>query len=182
VSLGGVDSRTIAQSDLRRRVGWVPHIFNASVRDNLTLFKPGIPDEGLLRTLEDLGLGDWLRTLPHGLDTELSPGDSLSAGESQILALARVFLKDPGLVILDEASSRLDPATEYLVQRAIKTLLSGRTGIIIAHRLATLEQVDEILLLENARIREHGTRSQLANDPESVFSHLLRVGIQEEIA
>ena len=140
MSLGGVDSRTIAQSDLRRRVGWVPHIFNASVRDNLTLFKPGIPDEGLLRTLEDLGLGDWLRTLPHGLDTELSPGDSLSAGESQILALARVFLKDPGLVILDEASSRLDPATEYLVQRAIKTLLSGRTGIIIAHRWPRLSR------------------------------------------
>jgi len=99
-----------------------------------------------------------------------------------LLALARVFLADAGLVILDEASSRLDPATERLLERALDRLLEGRTTIIIAHRLATIQRADEIMILEDGRVIEHGERAALAADPESRFAHLLRVGLEEALA
>jgi ABC-type multidrug transport system fused ATPase/permease subunit len=96
-----------------------------------------------------------------------------------LLAFARVFLRDPGLVILDEASSRLDPATERRIEHAVDVLLRDRTGIIIAHRLATVQRADEILILDGGRIREYGPRAELANDPTSRFSELLRTGMAE---
>jgi len=114
------------------------------------------------------------------LDTELQSGSGgLSAGEGQLLAFARLFLADPGLVILDEASSRLDPATENLVERAVTKVLTGRTGIIIAHRLGTVHRADEILILEDGRILEHGDRLRLAEDPDSRFAHLLQTGLED---
>jgi ATP-binding cassette subfamily B protein len=102
----------------------------------------------------------------------------LSAGEAQLLAFARVFLRDPGLVVLDEASSRLDPVTERHVEEAIDVLLSDRTAIVIAHRLATVYRCDDILILEDGRIVEHGARTALAADPGSRFSDLLRTGLE----
>src|SRR6185312_14702156 len=101
--------------------------------------------------LEEIGLGAWYRGLAHGLDTLLGSGEGesgLSAGEAQLLACARVFLANPGIIILDEASSRLDPSTEALIERAITRLLENRTALIIAHRLSTLQRVDEILIME----------------------------------
>src|SRR5690606_35321571 len=137
IRLGGVDIRDATQYDLRQRVGIVTQdvqLFRASVRDNLTFFNRNIPDECILEAIYDLGLGPWLESLPEGLDTRLrSGGSGLSAGEAQLLAFTRVFLKDPGLIILDEASSRLDPVTEQRIERAIDKLLHNRTGIIIAH-------------------------------------------------
>ncbi|HEU0003534.1 MAG TPA: ABC transporter ATP-binding protein, partial [Ktedonobacteraceae bacterium] len=131
---------------LRQRIGMVTQdvqLFHASVRDNLTFFNLDIPDTRILEVLDDLGLTAWHRSLPDGLDTELgSDGEGLSAGEAQLLAFTRVFLADPGLVILDEASSRLDPATEHMIERAVSTLLDGRTGIMIAHRLGTIQRAD----------------------------------------
>jgi ATP-binding cassette subfamily B protein len=183
VRLGGVDLRQAKLKDVRRRVGFVTQdvqLFAASVRDNLTFFDPTIPDERILAVLEDLGLGPWVRSLPRGLATELeSGGGGLSAGEAQLLAFARVFLADPGLVILDEASSRLDPATEALVERAVTRLLAGRTGIIIAHRLATVQRADRILILEGGRVLEQGDREELARDPGSRFAQLLQTGMAE---
>jgi ATP-binding cassette subfamily B protein len=136
--------------------------------------------------LDCLGLRDWLRALPAGLDSELGAGVGLSAGEAQLLAFARLFLADPGLVILDEASSRLDPATEQLVERAVGKLLRPedrhRTGMIIAHRLATVQRADDILILEAGRILEYGPREQLALDPDSHFAQLLRTGMEEVLA
>ncbi|MCB0128191.1 MAG: ATP-binding cassette domain-containing protein, partial [Caldilineaceae bacterium] len=135
------------------------------------------PDDRILAVITTLGLEEWLQRLPKGLDTELqSEGSSLSAGEAQLLAFTRVFLQDPALVILDEASSRLDPATERLIERAIDKLLTGRTAIIIAHRLATVQRADHILILDNGHIQEQGPRQQLAADPTSRFSGLLRTG------
>lgn len=169
---------------LRQKVGMVTQevqLFRASVRNNLTFFNPEIPDARILDVLEDLGLGDWFASLPHGLDTELqSDGDSLSAGEAQLLAFTRVFLQDPGLVILDEASSRLDPATEQLIERAVDKLLQNRTGIIVAHRLTTVHRADKIMVLANGRILEHDTYDALANNPESHFAELLRTGLEIE--
>ena len=183
IRLGGADLRELRLDDLRARVGIVTQdvqLFQASVRDNLTLFDPSIPDARIVDTLDDLGLLPWLRSLPEGLDTELGAGGGgLSAGESQLLAFARVFLQDPGLVVLDEASSRLDPATERLIERAVDRLMAGRTGIIIAHRLATVQRADEIMILERGRVVEHGPRERLARDPESRFARLLRVGMEE---
>ena len=158
-------------------------LFSATVRDNLRLFDPAISDERLLEALSALGMGDWLRGLPNGLDTLLAAGGTgLSAGQAQLLAFARALLRDPGLIILDEASSRLDPATERRLDRALTRLLEGRTAIIIAHRLDTLERVDQLMILEDGRVRERGLRADLVRDPDSRFSQLLRVGMQDALA
>ncbi len=183
VRLGGVDLRSVRLAAVRARIGLVTqevHLFDASVRDNLTLFDNSVPDERIGAVLEGLGLADWLRGLPRGLDTPLGAGGvGLSAGQAQVLACARIFLRDPDVVILDEASSRLDPATERLVGAALGRLLDGRTGIIVAHRLATIAFADDILVLEDGRVREHGPRLALAADPGSRFAALLRVAAKE---
>ena len=183
VRLGGVDLKTVRLATLRARIGLVTqevHLFNASVRDNITLFDDSVPDDRISTVLETLGLAGWLQDLPHGLDTLLGPGGvGLSAGQSQMLACARIFLRDPDVVILDEASSRLDPATERLVHTALGRLLEGRTGIIVAHRLDTIAYADDILVLEEGEVREHGPRLALAADPTSRFAGLLRVGAEE---
>lgn len=182
ITLNGVDLRTMRLSELRQYVGVVTQevqLFHASVRDNLTFFDDSIPDERILQTLSDIGLDRWYDTLSNGLDTRLAPGGSgLSAGEAQLLAFARVFLNAPGLVILDEASSRLDPATEHQLERAIDTLLRERTCIIIAHRLATVQRADTIMILEDGICREYGPRTALVQDSYSRFSHLLRTGLE----
>lgn len=177
VRLGGVDLRQVRLADLRQRVGVVSQdvqLFAGSVRDNLTLFDPTVSDDRIWAALSDLGLGTWVESLPAGLDTELAAGGGLSAGEAQLLALARVFLSDPGLVILDEPSSRLDPVTEHRLEQALDGLLRSRTAIVIAHRLATLRRADQVLVLEAGAIAEHGAREALAADPASRFAQLLQ--------
>jgi ABC-type multidrug transport system fused ATPase/permease subunit len=185
ILLGGHDLRRARVDDVRRHVGMVTQeiqLFHATVRDNLTFFDDSIPDERILAVLADVGLADWCRALPGGLGTKLAPGGgSLSAGEAQLLAFARVFLTNPHLVILDEASSRLDPATERRIDHAVERLLRGRTAIIIAHRLATVGRADRIMILERGRIAEYGPRAQLAADPGSRFAGLLRTGLAETL-
>jgi ABC-type multidrug transport system fused ATPase/permease subunit len=123
-----------------------------------------------------MGLEAWLARLPAGLNTILGAGgQGLSAGEAQLVALMRVFLQDPGLVILDEASSRLDPLTERLLDRAMAALLHGRTGIIIAHRLETVRRADKIMILAGGRIEEYGAWAALAQDVEARFHALLQL-------
>jgi len=186
VCLGDIPLTETTVRDVRHRVALVTQevqLFQASVRDNLTLFNPVIADAAILDVLRDLELESWLADLPKGLDTELSSGGGgLSAGQAQLLAFARVFLADPDLVILDEASSRLDPATEQLIERAVGLLLAHRTGIIIAHRLNTVQRADEILILEDGHIREMGDRTQLAENGNSHFHHLLQTGMEEVLA
>jgi len=181
-----VDIRRLALIDLRQRVGMVTQniqLFHASVRDNLTFFDESVPDEQVLDVIRDLGLWEWYQSLPQGLDTEVEAGGGgLSAGEAQLLAFARIFLQDPGLVILDEASSRLDPATERLIERAVDRLAQNRTAIIIAHRLETIQRADEIMILEDGHICEQGRRSELADDPTSRFCRLLQTGLEEVLA
>jgi ABC-type multidrug transport system fused ATPase/permease subunit len=180
VRIGGADLRDVDLSELRARVGVVTQevqLFQASVRDNLTFFDAGVEEGRLRHALDGVGLGSWLAELPQGLDTPIgSGGGNLSAGEAQLLALARVFLKDPGLVVLDEASSRLDPATEQRLERALDRLLHGRTAVIIAHRLETVERADDLLVLDDGCVVEHGPRARLAADPTSHYARLLRIG------
>ena len=186
VRLGGQDLRDVRIAEIRARVGLVTQsvqLFAATVRDNLTVFNPAIADEHMLAAIEELGLGPWYRALPEGLETELAPGGGgLSAGEAQLLALVRVFLKDAGLIILDEASSRLDPATEALIERALDRLLAGRTGIIIAHRLSTIRRADEIMILDDGCVVEHGAQATLAADPTSRLYELLAASKQSPSA
>lgn len=176
-----VDSVQIA--DLRRAVRKVPQevqLFHASIRDNVRLFDPSVTDRQVLRALDDLGIRDWVLGLPEGLDTMLAAdGGGLSAGQGQLIALGRAFLADPGVVILDEASSRLDPATESLLEIAVDRLLENRTAIVIAHRLSTVERADQIMILDDGRIAEFGSRRALAADPMSRLSRLLQAGMEE---
>lgn len=177
VYLSGIDLRMLRLDELRKRIGVVTQdvqILQTTVRNNLTFFDSTITDERILRVLADLGLNAWYKALPEGLGTKLTLGGSgLSAGEAQLLSFARVFLKDPGLVILDEASSRLDPATERLIEQAIDKLLEGRTAIIIAHHLATLQRADTIMVLEHGLCCEYGPREVLANDSQTHFAQLV---------
>ncbi|MFK7691441.1 ABC transporter ATP-binding protein [Paenibacillus sp. HJGM_3] len=183
IKLGGVPIRDARLKDLRQRVALVTQnieIFQGTVRDNLTFFDDSIPDARIVEVLTELGLDGWLSSMPHGLDTQLeSGGGGLSAGEAQLLAFARVFLSEPGLVILDEASSRLDPATEQKMEAAIGKLLRDRTCLIIAHRLATIQRADAILILEEGRIVEFGSRVRLAADSGSRYSRILSAGLEE---
>jgi ABC-type multidrug transport system fused ATPase/permease subunit len=179
VRLGGVDVRDAATDDLRRRVAVVSQdveLLRTSLRDNLTfLGTVEASDDDLERALIDVGLDGWRAGLPDGLDTVLDDHVGLSAGQAQLLAFARVLLADPGLVVLDEATSRLDPDTEERLTLAAERALAGRTVVIIAHRLATLDAVDEVLVLERGQVLEHGRRADLAADPASHFARLLAV-------
>ena len=181
IRLGDTPIGDLRLHGLRQRVGMVTQdvqIFRATVRENLALFDAGVDDTTILGAIESLGLLDWFQSLPQGLDTQITSG-GLSAGESQLLAFARVFLKNPGLVILDEPSSRLDPATERRIDHAVQELLRDRTGFVIAHHLATVQRVDDIMILDEGRVVEFGERARLAADADSRFSRLLAVGLEQ---
>lgn len=186
IKINGVNIKDLSLESLRKNIAIVTQdvqLFKASIRENLTFFDRTISDEKIISTLEELELGDWYKNLPNGLDTELETGSkSLSAGEAQLLAFTRVFLKNPGLVILDEASSRLDPATEAKLEHAIDKLLKGRTAIIIAHKLDTIKRADNILILERGNALEYGNRKGLAENTSSRFYQLLQTGMEEVLA
>jgi ATP-binding cassette subfamily B protein len=186
IRLRGTDLRAIAFADLRARVGMVTQdvqLFRASVAENIALFDPAITDAQIRAALTQLDLLGWVNGALGGLDARIGAGgNSMSAGEAQLLAFTRILLRGPGLVILDEAASRLDPATERRLERAIDQLLTNRTGIIIAHRLGTVQRADDILILEGGRVVEFGERARLAADPGSRFAALLRTGMEEALA
>lgn len=174
--LGGVPIAEIPMSELRRRVALIPQeveLFTGSVRDNVTLFDPAPTDEQVEAALRRAGL-DGLAD--GGVLRELGPGGSgLSAGEAQLLALARVWLRDPDLVVLDEATARVDPGTEATLEAAIAEMMKGRTTVVIAHRLSTLRHVDEIVVLDHGRVAEHGERAALQIETDSRFHQLLQL-------
>ncbi len=183
ILLGGVPIQQAKLPDVRARIRLVTQdvqLFRASIRDNLTFFNRAIPDARILATLAEVGLLSWYRTLPDGLDTlSGSENGGLSAGEAQLLALARAFLTEAAIVVLDEASAHLDPATECLIDNALDKLLAGRAAIIIAHRLSTIQRADDILVIEDGKMLEYGKRAALMADPSSHLSHLLQVGLEE---
>lgn len=174
VRIGGVDIRRLSPDALRATVAVVSQdveLFDATVRDNLTVFgvRPA-SDDRLAGVLREVGLAAWLARQPLGLDT---PVGDLSAGEAQLLAAARALLADPAVVVLDEASSRLDPATAARFAAACTRLLAGRTAVVIAHRLETIDGVDDVAVVEAGRVVEHGPRARLAADPSSRFAAML---------
>jgi putative ABC transport system ATP-binding protein len=166
VLVDGVDLREISFSTLRERVVLVPQegfLFEGSVLDNLRFSRPEATGEQVRLALTELGLVDWADGLPHGLGTAVGQrGESLSAGERQLVALTRAYLADPDLLVLDEATSSVDPATEVRIQRALDSLTRGRTAIAIAHRLSTAEAADEVLVMDGGRLVERGPSAVLA--------------------
>ena len=165
VRIDGVDLREVRFSSLRSRVVLVPQegfLFDASLLDNIRFGKPVATDDDVRLALTELGLDTWLAGLPRGLSTQVGQrGESLSAGERQLVALARAYLADPDLLVLDEATSAVDPATEVRVQRALDSLTRGRTSIAIAHRLSTAEAADEVIVVDKGRVVERGPHDEL---------------------
>jgi len=165
ISLDGVDLRDLSPSDLRRSLSMVPQegfLFSGSLRDNLSFARPDIAEDELWRVCESMGISDWVRSLPERLDTDVRErGSRLSSGERQLVALARAFAANPAVVVLDEATSNLDPETEGIVESALDQLLEGRTAIVIAHRLTTAQRADRIIVMDGGRIVEQGTHEEL---------------------
>lgn len=186
VSWNGTDLRDATFASLRARVGIVTQdvqLLRGTLRDNLALFDERVTDDAMRGAFDALGLLDFLRALPNGLDTRLGPGSlHLSEGEAQLLAFTRIFLRDPSLVILDEASSKLDPLTERRLEHAMTRLLRGRTALVIAHRLHTLDLVTHVLVMGGGRVLEFGRRDDLGRDPASRFAAMRRVGLLDEDA
>ncbi len=165
VSLGGTDVSEVSFAELRRHVLMVPQegfLFDATLRENLRYGRLGADDAALLAAVDGIGLRDWFDSLPDGLDTEVGQrGESLSAGERQLVALLRSALADPDFLVLDEATSAVDPQTELRATRALERLLAGRTSVTIAHRLSTAENADRVLVFDAGRLVEDGTHAQL---------------------
>ena len=180
VTLGGIPIADIPLDELRRRVALVPQeveLFGGTVRDNVTLFDPEPSDDEVVAALRAVGL-DALAL--GGIDRALGAGGAgLSAGEAQLLAMARVWLHRPDLVVLDEATARVDPETEARLEAAVRELRRGRTTLIIAHRLSTLREVDEIMVFDHGRLIEHGDRTLLATS-DSRFRRLLELALEED--
>jgi ABC-type multidrug transport system fused ATPase/permease subunit len=176
IRVGGVDLREISFAELRSRVAMVPQdafLFNTTVRQNVTLAKLDATDADLERVFADLGLTDWAGRLPQGLDTQVGErGDALSAGERQLVAIARAYLADPSVLVLDEATSAVDPATDVRLQRAMDRLCRGRTTLTIAHRLFTAESADEVLVFDAGRLVQRGAHDRLVNEPASIYQRL----------
>jgi ATP-binding cassette, subfamily B, bacterial len=165
IVIGGVPVDRIRFSSLRSRVAYVPQegfLFDASVADNVRYGRPGTDDSGVRAAFFDLGLAEWMESLPDGLNTQVGErGSQLSAGERQLVALVRAWMSQPDLLVLDEATSAVDPALEVQLRNAIDRLIAGRTSITIAHRLSTAEASDEVLVFADGRLVERGTHAEL---------------------
>jgi ABC-type multidrug transport system fused ATPase/permease subunit len=168
VFLGGADVTTLDLHQLRGAVGTVTQrteILAGTLADNIALFAD-VPRETIQHAVDELGLTTWVAGLTGGLDTLLGPGGtSLSAGEEQLVAFARLLVRDVQVVVLDEATARMDPLTEARVVAASHRLLQGRTGVLIAHRLTTVERADHVAVLDRGRVVQHGRRADLAHAP-----------------
>jgi ABC-type multidrug transport system fused ATPase/permease subunit len=168
VCLDGVDLRRVPFASLRERVVLVPQegfLFDSTLRANALYGRLRATDEDILQAVDQLGLRDWLDTLPDGLDTRVGQrGESMSAGERQLVALVRAHLADPDLLVLDEATSAVDPALEMRIARALERLTKGRTSVTIAHRMSTAENADEVVVVDKGRIVQRGPHASLVSE------------------
>jgi ATP-binding cassette subfamily B protein len=175
VRISGIDVRDLQLDSLNRRIGVVTqdaHLFHDTIRTNLLYARPDATDGEIRSALRDAQILDLVESLPDKLDTMVGErGYRFSGGEKQRIAIARLLLKEPDIVILDEATAHLDSESESAIQRALETALAGRTSIVIAHRLSTILKADEILVVQNGRIVQRGTHSTLLVEP-GVYTEL----------
>lgn len=176
VLLSGAPLDRVRFSSLRSRVVMVPQdgfLFDSTVAENVRFGRPGCSDEELAATFAELGLSDWVDGLPDGLHTRVGErGEALSVGERQLVALARAYVADPDLLVLDEATSAVDPATEVRLQRTLDAVTRGRTTVAIAHRLSTAQAADEVIVVDRGRIVQRGPHDDLVLDPTSTYALL----------
>jgi ATP-binding cassette, subfamily B, bacterial len=178
VLLDGIDVRDITQASLRSSVVLVPQegfLFDDTLAANVRYGRLDATAAEIRASADELGLGDWLAGLPDGLDTRVGQrGESLSAGERQLVALLRAHLADPDLLVLDEATSAVDPQLEMRINRALERLMSGRTSVTIAHRLSTAESADEVVVVDHGRVVQRGPHAELVQQRDSVYAGLHR--------
>jgi putative ABC transport system ATP-binding protein len=178
VRIGGASVDLVPFSSLRSRVVMVPQegfLFDTTIAGNLRYGKQDATTDQMQQALQELGLEDWLEHLPDGLETPVGQrGESLSAGERQLVSLARAYLADPDVIVLDEATSAVDPAADVRLQQAIEGLARGRTTITIAHRLSTAERADQILVLDDGYLIEQGTHAELVDLADGIYAGLHR--------
>ncbi|MEU4217023.1 ABC transporter ATP-binding protein [Actinoplanes sp. NPDC026623] len=176
VLLSGTPLTSVRFASLRSRVVMVPQdgfLFDATVAENVRFADPSLTDDDLELAFAGLGLADWLAGLPQGLQTPVGErGESLSVGERQLVALVRAYVADPDLLVLDEATSAVDPATEVRLQRALETVTRGRTTVAIAHRLSTAQSADEVIVVDAGRVVQRGPHATLLLDEDSIYAKL----------
>lgn len=183
ILIDGTDIRDITAYSLRRNVGIVQqdiYLFNASIRDNILYGNPNATDEEVIAAAKRANIHDYIMTLPNGYDTQIGErGVRLSGGQKQRLSIARVFLKDPPILILDEATSALDNTTEILIQESLDELCKGRTTIVVAHRLSTVKNADRIAVIRNGEVEELGTHEELIEE-NGTYAHLYSLQFRED--
>ncbi|GLI01182.1 ABC transporter ATP-binding protein [Phytohabitans aurantiacus] len=176
VLLSGAPLDRVRFASLRSRVVMVPQdgfLFDATVAENVRFGHPGLGDAQLALAFAELGLADWVEGLPHGADTPVGErGEALSVGERQLVALARAYVADPDLLVLDEATSAVDPATEVRLQRTLDAVTRGRTTVAIAHRLSTAQAADEVIVVDKGEVVQRGPHASLLENPDSVYARL----------
>jgi ATP-binding cassette, subfamily B, multidrug efflux pump len=182
VSVDGVDLRTVTQQSLRRQMGMVlqdPFLFNGSVRENILFGRLDASEEDVIAAAKAVGAHEFIMRLKNGYDTSVEEGGAtLSVGQRQLISFARALLADPRILILDEATSSVDTQTEQIIQRALATLLKGRTSFVIAHRLSTITSADKIVVIHDGKIIEQGTHLELLSN-QNMYFELYRTGFQE---
>lgn len=183
VLLSGVALDRVRFDSLRARVVMVPQdgfLFDATVAQNVRFARPELTDGQLAAAFSELGLADWVAGLPEGLQTQVGErGEALSVGERQLVALVRAYVADPDLLVLDEATSAVDPATEVRLQRTLEAVTRGRTTVAIAHRLSTAQAADEVIVVDRGRVVQRGPHAELLADPESVYGRLFASWLEQ---
>jgi ABC-type multidrug transport system fused ATPase/permease subunit len=176
VLLSGVPLPGVRFDSLRSRVVMVPQdgfLFDATVAQNVRFARPALSDADLDLAFAELGLADWVGGLPQGVHTPVGErGEALSVGERQLVALVRAYVADPDLLVLDEATSAVDPATEVRLQRTLDAVTRGRTTVAIAHRLSTAQSADEVIVVDAGRVVQRGPHADLIRDPASIYARL----------
>lgn len=182
VRVDGVDLRTVTQQSLRRQMGMVlqdPFLFNGTVKENILFGRLDASDEEVVAAAQAVGAHDFIMALKNGYETSVEEGGAtLSVGQRQLISFARALLADPRILILDEATSSVDTQTEQIIQRALATLLKGRTSFVIAHRLSTITNADKIVVIHNGKIVEQGTHAELLAK-QGMYYELYKTGFQE---
>jgi ATP-binding cassette subfamily B protein/subfamily B ATP-binding cassette protein MsbA len=182
VRVDSVDLRVVTQASLRRQMGMVlqdPFLFNGSVKENILFGRLGASDEDVIEAAKAVGAHDFIIRLKNGYDTSVEEGGvTLSVGQRQLISFARALLADPRILILDEATSSVDTQTEQVIQKALATLLKGRTSFVIAHRLSTITSADQIVVIHDGKIIEQGTHSELLSN-QGMYYELYKTGFQE---
>jgi ABC-type multidrug transport system fused ATPase/permease subunit len=182
VCVDGVDLRSVTQSSLRRQMGMVlqdPFLFNGSVRENILFGRLDASEDDIVAAAKAVGAHDFIMRLKNGYDTSVEEGGAtLSVGQRQLISFARALLANPRILILDEATSSVDTQTEQIIQKALATLLQGRTSFVIAHRLSTITSADKIVVIHDGKVVEQGTHSELLTN-QGMYYELYRTGFQE---